>query len=137
MITKLSHNLIKEKLIELTNQTINKKCSLNLACIETLFTILNIRKYNLWSCKKVCDALHFILANLSIKWKLYRQIVSIPMGTSCKTKINQNVTSTLSWIYLNVIWNNLSCIVAYYSCEGIHITEDLLLYQSCIGTHYN
>ena len=33
----------------------------------------------------MCDALHYLLDNLFIRfgWKLYRQIVGIPMGTNC------------------------------------------------------
>ena len=39
----------------------------------------------LWSCQNVCDALSFLLDNIYIRFgtKLYRQIVGIPMGTSC------------------------------------------------------
>ena len=40
---------------------------------------------NLWSCQKMCDALHYFLDNIFIRFgsKLYRQIVGIPMGTNC------------------------------------------------------
>ena len=33
----------------------------------------------------MCDALHYLLNNIFIRFgsKLYRQIVSIPMGTNC------------------------------------------------------
>ena len=39
----------------------------------------------LWSCQKMCDALHYLLNNIFIRIgsKLYRQIVGIPMGTNC------------------------------------------------------
>ena len=39
----------------------------------------------MWSCQKVCDALHYLLDNIFIRFgsKLYRQIVGIPMGTDC------------------------------------------------------
>ena len=39
----------------------------------------------LWSCQKMCDALHYRLDNIFIRFglKLYRQIVGIPMGTYC------------------------------------------------------
>ena len=39
----------------------------------------------MWSCQKMCDALHYLLDNLFIRFgpKLYRQIVGIPMGTNC------------------------------------------------------
>ena len=40
---------------------------------------------NLWTCQKMCDALHYLLDNIFISFgsKLYRQIVRIPMGTNC------------------------------------------------------
>ena len=33
----------------------------------------------------MCDALHYLLDNMFIRsgWKLYRQLVGIPMGTNC------------------------------------------------------
>ena len=36
-------------------------------------------------CQKVCEALTFLLDNIYIRFgsKLYRKIVSIPMGTNC------------------------------------------------------
>ena len=43
------------------------------------------KKYHALSCKNVCDALTFFLANIFIRFgtKLYRQVVGIPMGTNC------------------------------------------------------
>ena len=43
------------------------------------------KRYKLWSCQKMCDALHYLLDNIFIRLgsKLYRQIVGIPMGTNC------------------------------------------------------
>ena len=37
------------------------------------------------SCKKICDALHYLLDNMFIRFgsKLYRKIVGIPIGTNC------------------------------------------------------
>ena len=39
----------------------------------------------LWSCQKMCDALHYLLDNIFIRFgsKLFRQNVGIPMGTNC------------------------------------------------------
>ena len=39
----------------------------------------------MWSCQKKCDALHYLLHNIFIRFgsKLYRQIVGIPIGTNC------------------------------------------------------
>ena len=43
------------------------------------------KKYDLWSCQKVTDALIYLLDNFYIRFgsKLYRQNVGIPMGTNC------------------------------------------------------
>ena len=43
------------------------------------------KRFKLWSCQKVCDALHYLLNNIFIRFgsKLYRQFVGIPMGTNC------------------------------------------------------
>ena len=39
----------------------------------------------LWSCQKMCDALHCHLDNIFIRFgsKIYRQIVGFPMITNC------------------------------------------------------
>ena len=49
------------------------------------FTSEQPKRYKLWSCQKRCDALHYLLDNIFIRFglKLYRQIVGIPMGTNC------------------------------------------------------
>ena len=84
----MPQNLIKEKLTELIEQTFNREGSLYLACIEkknAFFTSEQPKRYKLWSCQKMCDALHFHLGNIFIKFgsKFYRQIVGFPMGTNC------------------------------------------------------
>ena len=45
----------------------------------------NIKKYNLWTCQKVTEALIYLLDNIYIRFgsKLYRQNVEIPMETNC------------------------------------------------------
>ena len=42
-------------------------------------------RYKLWSCRGVCDALHYLLGSVFIRLgsKLYRQIVGIPVGAGC------------------------------------------------------
>ena len=42
-------------------------------------------RYKLWSCQKMCVALHYLLDNIFIRFgsKLYRQIEGIPIGTNC------------------------------------------------------
>ena len=65
-----------------------KEGKLYLACNDkkAFFTSADhYRKYHIWSCQNVCDALSFLLDNIYIRFdtKLYRQIVGIPMGTNC------------------------------------------------------
>ena len=85
LYTTLPHNLIKEKLLDLTERTFGK---LYLACNdkEAFFTSADhYRGFHLWSCQNVCDALSFLLDNIYIRFgtKLYRQIACISMGTNC------------------------------------------------------
>ena len=58
-----------------------------MACNDkhAFFTSEQPKGYKLWSCQKMCDALHYLLDNIFIGFgsKLYRQIVGIPMGTNC------------------------------------------------------
>ena len=58
-----------------------------LACNDknAFFTSEQPKRYKLWTCQKMCDALHYLLDNIFIRFgsKLYRQIVGIPMGTNC------------------------------------------------------
>ena len=83
----MPHSLIKEKLTELIEQTFNREDSLYLVCNEkrAFFTSEQHEILNLWSCQKVCDALHYRLNNILIRVgsKLYRQIVGLPIGTNC------------------------------------------------------
>ena len=87
LYTTLPYNLIKEKLTELIEQTFNREGSLYLACNDknACFTSEQPKRYKLWSCQRMCDALHYLLDNIFIRFgsKLYRQIVGIPMGTNC------------------------------------------------------
>ena len=53
---------------------------------DMLFSLLkNLKKYDLWSCQIMRDALIYLLDNIYIRFgsKLYRQNVGIPMGTNC------------------------------------------------------
>ena len=78
---------MKEKLTELAKQACNREGSRFLACNDKIyfFTSEKPRRYTMWSCKKMCDALHYLLDNILIRFgsKLYRQIVGVRMGTNC------------------------------------------------------
>ena len=81
----MGYNLIKENLTELIEQTFNREVSLYLACNDKMpFLLLNNLNDKVWLCQKMCDALHYLLDNIFIRFgsKLYRQIVGIPMGTN-------------------------------------------------------
>ena len=90
LYTTLSHNLIKEKLIDLIERAFKQfyknEGKLYLACNDkkAFFISSDHKGYKLWSCHYVCDALSYILDNIYIRFgkKLYRQIVGIPMGTN-------------------------------------------------------
>ena len=87
LYTTLTHNLIKEKLTELIEQTFNREGSLYLVCNDknSFFTSEQPKRYKLWSYQKMCGALRYHLDNIFIRFdsKLYRQIVGIPIGTNC------------------------------------------------------
>ena len=67
LYTTLPHNLIKEKLLDLIEQTFYKKeGKLYFACNDkkAFFTSADhYRGYHLWSCQNVCDALSFLFDN--------------------------------------------------------------------------
>ena len=90
LYTTLSHNLIKDKLVDLVERTFQREGSLYIACNDknAFFTSDAVINYNLWSCQKVCEALTFLLDNMYIRFGfLYRQIVGIPMGTNCASLV--------------------------------------------------
>ena len=68
----ITHNLIKEKLIDLIERTFYKKeGKLFLACNgkKTFFTSADhYRGYHLWSCQNVCDVLSVLLDNIYIRF---------------------------------------------------------------------
>ena len=85
LYTTLPHNLIEETLTELIEQTFYRECSLYWACNDknAFFTSEQPKRYKLWSCQKMCDALHYLLDNIFIRFgSKHRQIVGIPMGTN-------------------------------------------------------
>ena len=87
LYTILPHNHIKDKLVDLIERTFQREGFLYIACNDknAFFISDAVRNYNLWSCQKVCEALSFLLDSIYIRFgsKLCRQIVGIPIGTSC------------------------------------------------------
>ena len=85
LYTTLPHNLIKEKLINLIELTFKREGSSYIACNErqAFYTSGDTKRYKLWSCQNVCEALIYLLDNIYIRFgtKLYRPIVGIPMGS--------------------------------------------------------
>ena len=73
LYTKLPHNLIKEKNLDiLVERTFYKKeGKLYLSCNDkkAFFTSADrYRGYNRWSCQNVCDTLSFLLDNIYIRF---------------------------------------------------------------------
>ena len=65
LYTTLPHNLIKEKLINLIEWTFKREGSPYIACNErqAFFTSEDTKRYKLWSCQNVCEALIYLLDN--------------------------------------------------------------------------
>ena len=63
LYTTLPQNLIKDKLIDLTERTFNREGLPYLACNDrnVFFTSEKPKKYHAWSCQNVCDALTFFV----------------------------------------------------------------------------
>ena len=87
LYTTLPHNLIKNKLTELIEQTFNREGSLYLACNDKMpFLLLNnLNDINCGHVRKCVMRSLFFGQYIYIRFgsKLYRQIVGIPMGTNC------------------------------------------------------
>ena len=92
------------------------------------FTSEQPKRYKLWSCQKKCDALHYLLDNIFIRFgsKLYRQIVGIPMGTNCAPL----VAGLFLFCYerdfmLSLSDNNQTDIIEAFNCTSRYL-DDLL-----------
>ena len=70
LYTTLPHNLIKEKLINLIEWTFKREGSPYIACNErqAFFTSEDTKRYKLWSCQNVCEALIYLLDNIYIRF---------------------------------------------------------------------
>ena len=60
----------KQRKTELIEQTFNREASFYLACNEkrAFFTSEQPKIFKLWPCQKVCDALHYLLDNIFIRF---------------------------------------------------------------------
>ena len=71
----MSHNLIKDKLVDVIERTFKRESSFYIACNDrnAFFTADAVRNYNSWSCQKVCETLTFLLDKNYIRFgsKLY------------------------------------------------------------------
>ena len=70
LCTTLPHNLIKEKLINLIEWTFKREGSPCIAYneIHAFFTSEDTKRYKLWSCQNVCEALIYLLDNIYIRF---------------------------------------------------------------------
>ena len=70
LYTTLHHNLIKEKLINLIEWTFKREGSPYIAYNErqAFFTSEDTKRYKLWSCQNVCEALICLLDNIYIRF---------------------------------------------------------------------
>ena len=70
LYTTLPHNLIKEKLINLIEWTFKREGSPYIACNErqAFFTSEVTKRYKLWSCQNVCEALIYLLDKRGARW---------------------------------------------------------------------
>ena len=87
LYTTLPYNLIKDKLIDLIDRTFKRAGSPYLAYNDrnVFFTSEKPKKYHAWSCQNVCDALTFLLDNISFDLapsSIDKQLGFL-MGTNC------------------------------------------------------
>ena len=91
LYTTLPHNFTKEKLINLIEWTFEREGQPYIACNErqAFFTSADTKRYKLWSCQNVCEALIYLFDNTYIRFgtNLYRQIVANLMGSNCASLV--------------------------------------------------
>ena len=87
LYTTLPHNLIKEQLTEIIEQTFNREGSLYLACNDenAFLPLTNLNDINCGHVRKCVMLSIFFFDNIFIRFgsKLYRKKVGIPMRTNC------------------------------------------------------
>ena len=86
------------------------------------------KMYKLSSCQKMCDALHYLLDNVFIRFasKLYRQIVGIPMGTNCAPPVADLFLFCYERdLMLSLLDNNQTDIIVEFNSTSRYL-DDLL-----------
>ena len=70
LYTTLPHNLIKDKLSKLIEKTFAREKKPFLACSASraFFTDEPMKYYTMWTCPEVCDALHYLLDNIFVRY---------------------------------------------------------------------
>ena len=88
--------MIRNQLVELTENTFRREEALYLACNEEhgFFASEEHKKYDLWSCQKVTDALIYLLENIYIRFgsKLYRK--------KCRNSIGNKLCPLVADLFL-------------------------------------
>ena len=133
LYTALPHNLIKEKLTELIEQTFNRETSLYLACSDknAFFTSEQPKRCKLWSCQKMCDALNYLLDNIFIRFgsKLYRHIFRIPMGNNCALVADLVLFCYERDFMLSLSDNNQTDIIEAFNSPSRYLGDLLNIYN--------
>ena len=80
----------------------------------------------MWSCQKMCDALHYLLDSIFIRFglKLYRQTVGIPVGTNCAPLVADLFCNERDFI-LSLSDNNQTDIIEAFNSTARYL-DDLL-----------
>ena len=89
---------------------------------------------NLRSCQNMCDALHYRLDNILIRFgsKLYRQIVGIPIGTYCETLVAELFLFCYERDFmLSLSGNNQTDIIEAFNSTSRYLDDLLNTNNSC------
>ena len=99
---------------------------------NAFFTSEQLERYKLWSCQKRCDALHYLLDNIFIRFgsKLYKLIEGIPMGTNCAP----HVADLFLFCYerdfmLSLSDNNQADIIEAFNSNSRYLDDLLNIYN--------
>ena len=101
------------------------------------------KPFKLWSCQKICDALHYLLDNIFIRFgsKLYRQIIVIPMGTNYAPLIAELFLFSYERDFmLSLSDNNQTDIIEAFNSTSRYLADLLTIdnpyYEQMVGQIY-